>query len=68
MMLDMVKEDIGISLVTDSVGKVYENEEIAAIPIEPKQEMLTYLAYPRKRRLTGAYLAFKNHVIDAYRK
>lgn len=68
MMLDMVREDIGISLVTDSVGKVYENEEIAAIPIEPKQEMLTYLAYPRKRRLTGAYLAFKNHVIDAYRK
>lgn len=68
MMLDMVKEDIGISLVTDSIGKVYENEEIVAIPIEPKQEILTYLAYPRKRRLTSAYLAFKNHVIEAFKK
>lgn len=68
MMLDMVKDNIGISLVTDSVGRVYENEEIDVIPIEPKQEILTFLAYPRKRRLSGAYLAFKNHVIDAYRK
>mgnify|MGYP000230671838 CR=1 FL=1 len=46
----------------------YENQEIAAIPIEPKQEILTFLAYPRKRRLTGAYLAFKNHVIGAFKK
>lgn len=68
MMLDMVREDIGISLVTDSVGKAYEDETIAAIPIEPAQEIVTFLAYPKKRRLTGAYLAFKNHVIGAYRK
>lgn len=68
MMLDMVKEDIGISLVTDCAGKVYENEEIAAIPIEPKQEILTFLAYPKKRRLSSAYLAFKNHVIEGFKK
>ena len=57
MMLDMVKDNIGISLVTDSVGRAYENEEIAAIPIEPKQEILTFLAYPKKaaavRRIPG---------------
>lgn len=68
LMLGMVEDDIGITLVTEGVGKVYESDKIAAIPIEPKQEMLTFLVYPKKRRLVGAYLAFKNHVIEAYRK
>lgn len=62
IMLDMVRADRGILLVTDSVAENYEDEEIARLPIEPAQEVLTFLAWPKNRRLTGAYLAFKNYV------
>lgn len=62
IMLDMVRADRGILLVTDSVAENYEDAEIARLPIEPAQEVLTFLAWPKSRRLTGAYLAFKNYV------
>lgn len=62
IMLDMVRADRGILLATDSVAENYEDAEIARLPIEPAQEVLTFLAWPKSRRLTGAYLAFKNYV------
>lgn len=67
IMLDMVKAGTGILLVTESVGKSYENEDTVSIPITPAQEILTFLAYPKRRRLTGAFLAFRNYVLEQYR-
>ncbi len=67
MMLEMVESGVGIGLVTDSVGRNCEGETIAAIPITPVQEILTFLAYPKRRRLSGAHLAFKNYIVDFYR-
>ncbi len=66
IMLDMVRAGTGLLLVTDTVAKQYENEEIAALPIMPKQETLIFLAWRKNRRLSGAYLAFKNYVIECF--
>lgn len=67
IMLDMVRADRGILLVTDNVAKNYEDDGIASLPIVPAQELLVVLAWPRHRRLTGAYLAFKNYVVERFR-
>lgn len=66
IMLDMVRAGTGLLLVTDTVAKQYESEEIAALPIIPKQESLTFLAWRKSRRLSGAYLAFKNYVLECF--
>lgn len=66
IMLDMVQAGTGILLVTDTVAKRYENDEIAALLIHPEQEMLTFLAWPKSRRLSGAYTAFKNYVMERF--
>lgn len=67
VILDEVENNRGINLVTDHVGRIYENEKMTLIPVEPKQEILTFLIYPKKKRLTGAHLAFKNHMVRAFR-
>ena len=68
IMLDMVQAGTGILLITDTVAKSYENEMLAALPIEPPQEILTFLAWKKSWRPSGAYTAFKNYVIERFNK
>ena len=66
-MQDMVRDDVGIILATESTARSLEDSEITALPIEPKQELVTLIIYPNKKKLRGAYLAFRNYVTDAYK-
>ena len=67
LMQDMVRDDVGIILATESTARSLEDSEITALPIEPKQELVTLIIYPNKKKLRGAYLAFRNYVTDAYK-
>jgi hypothetical protein len=67
-MQDMVRDDVGIILATESTARSLEDSEIAALPIEPRQDLVTLIIYPNKKKLRGAYLAFRNYVIDAYKR
>ncbi len=66
IMLDMVQAGTGILLVTDTVAKQYENDEIAALEIDPEQEIMIFLAWKKSWRLSGAYTAFKNYVMEHF--
>ncbi len=66
IMLDMVQAGTGILLVTDTVAKSYESENITALPLEPAQEVLTFLAWKKSWRLSGAYTAFKNYILERF--
>ena len=68
LMQDMVRDDVGIILATESTARSLEDSEIAALPIEPRQDLVTLIIYPNKKKLRGAYLAFRNYVIDAYKR
>ncbi|MGC2872781.1 LysR family transcriptional regulator [Ihubacter sp. mB4P-1] len=67
IMVDMLRADRGILMATDRVAGNYEDETIAVLPIVPVQEFMTALIWPKHRRLTGAYLAFKNYVVGRFR-
>ena len=68
LMQDMVRDGVGIILATESTAMSLEDAEIAALPIEPKQDLVTLILYPEKRKLRGAYLAFRNYISDAYKR
>lgn len=67
IMVDMLRADRGILMATDRVAVNFEDETIAVLPVVPAQEFMTVLIWPRYRRLTGAYLAFKNYVVGRFR-
>ena len=66
MMQDMVRDGIGIMLATEGTAISLEDEEIAALPIEPEQDLVTVIIYPDKKKLRGAYLAFRNFIVNAF--
>lgn len=66
IMLEMIKDGVGVILATEQVARTLESDEIAALQIEPFQTFLTILAYPKNRKLKGIYLTFKNYVADRY--
>ena len=66
IMLEMIKDDVGVILATEQVARNLESDEIAALQIEPNQTFHTILAYPKSRKLKGIYLTFKNYVSDCY--
>lgn len=66
IMLDMVQAGTGILLVTDTVAKSYENDAVTALEIHPKQEISIFLAWKKNWRISGAYLAFKNYVMERF--
>lgn len=66
LMLDMVQAGTGTLLVTDTVAKQCENEKIAALLIQPEQELLIFLAWKKSWKLSGTYAAFKNYVIEHF--
>ena len=63
LMQDMVKDGVGIILATESTAISLEDDDIAALPIEPDQDLVTLIIYNDKRKLRGAYLAFRNYVV-----
>ena len=68
IMQDMVKNGTGIILATEKVAMSLEDDQVAALPIEPAQELVTVLLYPNNKKLRGAYLAFRNYLIDSLRE
>lgn len=66
IMLDMVGSEVGILLATDEVAKNYNTSTVKAIPISPKQEFITYIAYSPKKKLRGVYLTFKDYIISEF--
>lgn len=66
MMQDMVKDGIGIILATEKVARNLEDDDVAALPIEPPQQFATVLLCSSNRKMRGAYLAFRNYVIDSF--
>lgn len=66
IMLEMIKDDVGVILATEQVARNLESDKIAALRIEPNQTFHTILAYPKSRKLKGIYLTFKNYVSDRY--
>ena len=68
LMQDMVRDGVGIILATESTAMSLEDAELAALPIEPEQDLVTLIIYPEKRKLRGAHLAFRNYIADAYKR
>ena len=68
IMQDMVKNGTGIILATEKVAMSLEDDQVAALPIEPAQELVTVLLYHDKKKLRGAYLAFRNYLMDSLRE
>jgi len=68
LMQDMVKDGVGIILATESTAISLEDDDIAALPIEPDQDLVTLIIYNDKRKLRGAYLAFRNYVVDSLKQ
>lgn len=66
IMIEMIKNGVGVVLATEHVARTLESDEIAALRIEPSQTLHTVLAYPKNRKLRGIYLTFKNYVADHY--
>lgn len=66
IMMEMIKNGVGVVLATEHVARTLESDEIAALRIEPSQTLHTVLAYPKNRKLRGIYLTFKNYVADHY--
>jgi DNA-binding transcriptional LysR family regulator len=66
IVIDMVASGVGINLATASLGGSINDDRIVSIPIEPLQQIITYLIYPKNRRISGAELAFRNYILDAY--
>ncbi len=68
LMQDMVKNKVGIILATESTAISLENDEIAALPIEPSQDLVTIIIHNSEKKLRGAYLAFRNYVVDSFKQ
>ena len=66
MMQDMLRDGVGILLATEGTAMSLEDEVIVALPIEPREEFVTVLFYPKKPQ-RGIYLTFRNYIIDAFR-
>ncbi len=67
MMIDMVEDGNGILLMTEYAAEQQINENIVALPIIPEQWFDVMLIYPKKRKLRGKALAFRNYIIDSYK-
>lgn len=66
IMMEMVKANAGILLVTQDVGAKCSNENVTSIPLDPPQTFVTIIASLKKRKEGGVYLAFKKHIIQHY--
>jgi len=66
MIREMVADDMGVNIVSEAVAKAMDGDEIRALPIVPDQEILTLLVYPADKKLTGAEIAFRKHIIRTF--
>ena len=64
LMLDMVGQNRGYLLVTDDIADTLPSD-LAAVPIEPKEELRTVLAYSRRRPLNGLREEFSSYISRA---
>lgn len=67
MMIEMIKDGIGVILATDSVGKSLKDEGIAYVPVTPVDYVETLLVY-RKEPLSKSAELFKEYIIKEYKK
>lgn len=67
LMQDMVRDGVGMLLATEKTARSLEDNDIAAVPIVPEQKMVTLLVFNKKKKLRGAYLAFRNYVVNSYK-
>ena len=65
---EMVASGVGINLVTMTTGRKVNDSRIKCIPIEPPQQIVTYLIYKKGKKPAGAELAFVNYIRNAYSK
>lgn len=66
MMIDMVEDGNGILLMTELSAAQQVNDKIVALPIMPEQWLDLMLVYPKKRKLRGKALAFRNYILESY--
>lgn len=66
LMVEMVEQDRGYLFVTGDTGAALTNDKAVAIPISPKEEMLTVLAYRSKRPLTGVQECFRRYIRETF--
>lgn len=67
MIIEMIKDGIGVILATDSVGKALKDEGIAYVPVTPVDYVETLLVY-RKEPLSKAVQLFRECIINEYKK
>lgn len=66
MMVDLISQGFTSTLATRSVADALVNDGIVSIPVEPPQEIRTYLVYNKSRKLTGPEKAFAEHIKILY--
>ena len=66
LMLEMIASGTGILLATESVAREIAKGPAKAYRIEPKEKLWTMLVYKKDRRLKGAEIAFRNHILQYY--
>ncbi len=64
LMLDLVGQNRGYLLVTDDIADTLPSD-LAAVPIEPKEELRTVLAYSSRRPLNGLREEFSSYISRA---
>lgn len=67
LMMDMVEAGNGVLLMTENSAEQQVNDELVALPIVPDQWLQTILIYPKKRKLRGKALTFREYINDAFK-
>ena len=66
LMMEMVEQDRGYLFVTGDIGAALTSDKVAAVPVTPKEEIVTVLAYRAKRPLTGVQESFRRYIRETF--
>lgn len=66
LMVEMVEQDRGYLFVTGDTGAALTGDKVAAVPLAPREEMLTVLAYRAKKPLTGLQESFRRYIRETF--
>lgn len=66
LMVEMVEQDRGYLLVTGNIGAALASDKVTAVPVTPKEEILTVLAYRAKKPLTGLQESFRRYIRETF--
>lgn len=66
LMVEMVEQDRGYLFVTGDTGGALTGDKVTAIPVSPKEEIMTVLAYRAKKPLTGLQESFRRYIRETF--